>query len=115
MGKDIETILQDEIVEFCQHWNIRELALFGSVLQEDFGASSDVDILVTFGDDSQWGLFDHVKIEAELEQLLGYLSRDIGSRLRLILGSFGFSFRAERSSSTAPSGLPWRARRTPNA
>ena len=70
MGKDIETILQDEIVEFCQHWNIRELALFGSVLQEDFGASSDVDILVTFGDDSQWGLFDHVKIEAELEQLL---------------------------------------------
>ena len=70
MGKDIETILQDEIVEFCQHWNIRELALFGSVLQEDFGASSDVDILVTFGDDSQWGLLDHVKIEEELEQLL---------------------------------------------
>ena len=70
MGKDIETILQDEIVEFCQHWNIRELALFGSVLRKDFGASSDVDILVTFGDDSQWGLLDHVKIENELEQLL---------------------------------------------
>lgn len=70
MGKDIETILQDEIVAFCQRWNIRELALFGSVLREDFGASSDVDILVTFGDDSQWGLLEHVKIEEELEQLL---------------------------------------------
>jgi hypothetical protein len=71
MQKDVETILQDEMMEFCQRWNIRELALFGSVLREDFGASSDVDILVTFSDDSNWGLFEHMKIEKELEQLLG--------------------------------------------
>lgn len=69
MQKEI-AILQDEIVKFCQRWQIRELALFGSVLREDFGAASDVDILVTFGKDSHWGLLEHVRIEDELEQLL---------------------------------------------
>lgn len=71
MQKKVEMILQDEIGEFCQRWDIRELALFGSVLREDFGSSSDVDILVTFGRNSDWGLLDHIKIEHELAQLLG--------------------------------------------
>ncbi|MBY0312305.1 MAG: nucleotidyltransferase domain-containing protein [Phycisphaerales bacterium] len=34
--------------EFCTHWGIRELALFGSVLRDDFGPDSDVDVLVEF-------------------------------------------------------------------
>ena len=33
--------------QVCQRWQIDELALFGSVLRDDFGADSDVDVLVT--------------------------------------------------------------------
>lgn len=70
MQADVEIIPQNELRKFCRRWNIQELALFGSILREDFGASSDVDILVTFGNDSQRGLLEHIKIEKEFEQLL---------------------------------------------
>ena len=38
------------ITEFCHRWRIAELALFGSVLRDDFHADSDVDVFVTFAD-----------------------------------------------------------------
>jgi predicted nucleotidyltransferase len=57
------------LARFCQRWRIRELALFGSALRDDFGPDSDVDILVTFGDDSEWGLLDHVRMQQELQSL----------------------------------------------
>ena len=41
-------IPQDRIAEFCGRHHIRRLALFGSVLREDFRADSDVDVLVEF-------------------------------------------------------------------
>jgi len=37
------------LAAFCRRWKIREFALFGSVLREDFRPDSDVDVLVTFG------------------------------------------------------------------
>jgi predicted nucleotidyltransferase len=60
----------DEIAKFCRRWKIRELALFGSVLRDDFGPDSDVDILVTFAGDADWGLLDHVQMQYELQALL---------------------------------------------
>ena len=60
-----------EISDFCQRWRITEFALFGSVLRDDFGAESDLDILVAFAPDADWSLLDHVKMEQELEALLG--------------------------------------------
>ncbi len=60
----------NEIAEFCQRWQIRELALFGSALRDDFGPDSDVDILVTFAPEAEWGLFEHVKMQQELQTLL---------------------------------------------
>ena len=38
----------DKITAFCRKHHIRKLALFGSVLREDFSADSDVDVLVEF-------------------------------------------------------------------
>lgn len=38
----------ERIAEFCQKWKIREFALFGSVLREDFRPDSDIDAVVTF-------------------------------------------------------------------
>jgi predicted nucleotidyltransferase len=37
-----------EIAAFCEKWGIAELAVFGSVLRDDFGPESDVDFLVTW-------------------------------------------------------------------
>ncbi len=41
-------VAEPEIFIFCHKWNIQELALFGSVLRDDFGPESDVDVLVTY-------------------------------------------------------------------
>ncbi len=48
------------LAAFCRRWGIAEFALFGSVLREDFGSESDVDVLVTFSPDVQRSLFDLV-------------------------------------------------------
>ena len=62
---------EKEISDFCQRWRIREFAFFGSVLRDDFDAESDLDILVAFAPDADWSLLDHVRMEQELEALLG--------------------------------------------
>ena len=59
----------DQIVGFCQRWQIVELALFGSVLRDDFRPDSDIDVLVRFAPDAKWTLLDHVRMEQELECL----------------------------------------------
>jgi predicted nucleotidyltransferase len=61
----------DAIRDFCKRWKIREFALFGSVLRDDFRPDSDVDVLVRFSDDAEWSLFDHVHMQDELGELLG--------------------------------------------
>lgn len=56
---------------FCQKWQITELALFGSILRDDFRPDSDIDILVTFNPTAPWTLLDLVNMEYELQDLLG--------------------------------------------
>lgn len=63
-------IPHEQLVAFCQRWKIREFAVFGSVLRDDFSPQSDIDILATFADDADWSLFDHIRMEQELETLL---------------------------------------------
>ena len=53
---------------FCQHWQIQELAVFGSVLRDDF--QLNVDFLAVFKPSSRWSLSDRVRMETELEVLL---------------------------------------------
>ncbi len=62
---------RDKITEFCHRWKITELALFGSVLRDDFRPDSDVDLLATFAPEAEWSLFDHVTMEEELASILG--------------------------------------------
>lgn len=70
MSSFVSTISMTEIAKFCQRWRIQELALFGSVLRDDFNPYSDVDVLVTGMPDNEWGLLDHVKMQQELQALL---------------------------------------------
>jgi len=72
MGKMRIEIPYEKVTEFCKKWKIKELSLFGSVLREDFGPESDVDVLVGFAPDADWSLFDHVRMEEELEAILGH-------------------------------------------
>jgi predicted nucleotidyltransferase len=65
------TIPKDKIADFCCRWKVTELALFGSVLREDFGPRSDVDVLVSFATDAHRSLFDLVTMQGELRAILG--------------------------------------------
>jgi len=60
----------DDIVAFCQRWQVVEFSLFGSVLREDFNPKSDLDVLVSFSPTAQVSLFDLVQMKLELEELL---------------------------------------------
>lgn len=64
-------IPMSEIETFCRRWKIRELALFGSVLRDDFRPDSDVDVLVSFEPDAEWDLFHLVEMRDELMTLFG--------------------------------------------
>lgn len=61
----------EKIAEFCRKWKVRRLSLFGSVLREDFGPDSDVDVLVSFEPDSTWDLLGLVDMRDELVTLFG--------------------------------------------
>jgi len=63
-------IPEEEIAQFCQQNHIRRLALFGSVLRDDFGPESDIDVLVEFEPGVRIGL-RFFTMEQELSQILG--------------------------------------------
>ena len=60
---------QEQIEAFCRKWKIREFALFGSVLRDDFRPDSDVDVLVEFAPDAQHTLLDRAQMAQELKDL----------------------------------------------
>lgn len=56
---------------FCRRQPIRRLALFGSVLRDDFRPDSDVDVLVEYEPDASVTFFDMVRQEDELSRIIG--------------------------------------------
>lgn len=64
-------IPEDALVEFCKRHKIKRLALFGSVLRDDFRDDSDVDVLVEFESGARVGLIRLAGIEIELGALIG--------------------------------------------
>ena len=62
---------KDGVADFCQQHHIRKLALFGSVLREDFRAESDVDVLVEFEPGHVPGFVRLANMEFGLGRLLG--------------------------------------------
>lgn len=60
---------QEELEAICRRRAVKRLALFGSVLRDDFGPDSDVDVLIEFRDDFEGKQV--YKIFDELEQLFG--------------------------------------------
>jgi uncharacterized protein len=73
------TIDENQLEAFCRKWQIVQLALFGSVLRDDFRADSDIDLLATFADGYRYTLRDLMSMEAELRELFGR-EVDLGDR-----------------------------------
>jgi predicted nucleotidyltransferase len=61
----------ERVADFCRRHKVDRLALFGSVLRDDFTPDSDVDVLVDFAPEARAGLFEMARMEAELEELIG--------------------------------------------
>ena len=61
---------QTAIAEFCRRHHITKLSLFGSILRDDFGPQSDIDVLVEFAAGYVPGL-DFFAMQDELAELLG--------------------------------------------
>ncbi len=68
VGIDVPT---ERIAAFCRKWRVTEFALFGSVLRDDFGPDSDIDVLVELGPNHGLSLFDWVDMIGELKALFG--------------------------------------------
>lgn len=64
-------IPDDLIADFCRRWKVKQLALFGSVLRDDFRSDSDVDVLVSFEPNADISLFDMGAMQQELEGMFG--------------------------------------------
>ena len=60
----------DAVAEFCRRHNIHRMALFGSVLREDFSSHSDIDVLVEFEHGHTPGLA-FFRMQRELSEILG--------------------------------------------
>jgi uncharacterized protein len=60
----------DKIANFCRRHHIRRLSFFGSVLRDDFGPASDVDVLVDFEPGHAPGLAFFL-MEEELSEIIG--------------------------------------------
>ena len=72
-------IPKKKIADFCRRNHIRRLAFFGSVLRDDFGPDSDVDVLVEFETRARVGFFELYDMEQELSHLLGSRKVDINT------------------------------------
>jgi hypothetical protein len=72
MVRKLPALPMAEIEEVCRRYGVKELALFGSALREDFRPDSDIDFLVTFenADSGPWGS-KYVEMKEELSAPLG--------------------------------------------
>ena len=59
-----------ELADVCRRHHVRQLALFGSVLRDDFRPDSDVDVLVEFEPRARIGFMALSRLQRELALLL---------------------------------------------
>jgi predicted nucleotidyltransferase len=62
---------ETKLAEICRRYHVRELALFGSVLRDDFREDSDIDVLVEFEPRARVGFFELARLQRELASILG--------------------------------------------
>jgi len=76
-------VSKEKIERYCRRHHIRKLSFFGSVLRDDFGPGSDIDVLVEFEPGHVPGLIRLAGMELELSQLLGGRRVDLNTPMCL--------------------------------
>lgn len=70
--KNIDILLGNKLLEeYCKANGIKKLSLFGSYLKNNYNGESDVDLLVEFEGDTEYGLLDIARMERELSKMIG--------------------------------------------
>ncbi|MGB2924893.1 MAG: nucleotidyltransferase domain-containing protein [Limnothrix sp.] len=59
----------EQLESLCIKWEMREFAVFGSVLRDDFKEDSDIDCLIEFSDTANWDLFDIIELKRQLSKI----------------------------------------------
>jgi uncharacterized protein len=75
------------IETFCKKWNLKELSLFGSILRDDFGPQSDIDVLVSFRPGAAMSFEGFLQMRDELSAIFGGRSVDLVEK-RLLRNPF---------------------------
>lgn len=68
---DILTKHKKKLDSFCKENKIKKLSLFGSYLKDTENPESDVDLLVEFSEDTEYGLLDIARMERQLSEIIG--------------------------------------------
>lgn len=68
---------REQIRAFCETHGVSRLSLFGSVLTDQFGPESDIDVLIDFLPDCVPGFFKLAALEADLTELFGHRKIDL--------------------------------------
>lgn len=64
-------IPQADLQAFCRAHSVRELSVFGSAVRGDFGANSDVDVLIDMAPEARVGLIALQRMRDELARIFG--------------------------------------------
>jgi predicted nucleotidyltransferase len=67
----LELVDQNELTEYCRRNGLARLAVFGSIVTDEFRPDSDIDLLVTFEPDAQIGFLAFSRMQRELSELFG--------------------------------------------
>lgn len=92
----------EAIHAFCRRHPIQKLSLFGSVLRDDFGENSDVDFLVELDASAKVGMFEFMRMQFELQEIVGRLTdlrtpEDLNPRYRArVVGEAELIFEANQ-------------------
>ena len=73
------SIPRERLAAFCRAHGVKQFAIFGSALREDFGPESDVDVLVEFEPGRTPGLLGVAGMERELSDLFGGRKVDLST------------------------------------
>ncbi len=68
------TIPHAAIRDFCRAHAVRELAVFGSVVRDDFSPDSDIDVLIDLASEARVGL---VTLQSMRDELAGIFGRPV--------------------------------------
>jgi uncharacterized protein len=68
-NEEVISVLKEKRSDLIQKYHITRIGIFGSVIRDEAGPGSDIDILVDFSDDAS--LLDHSGLKIYLEKIFG--------------------------------------------